>query len=937
MKIFVLFLIFCLKSSDGIKTHMRGSEDRDLFFVSGNEKIKTHVFKHKITGLSRLKISKHARISSEINHEVVFVVKQKNIKELNSILHDVSDPNSANYGQHKTRKEIAELTANPESRDYLVSHLKSIGATVVSETLNGEYITANAPIKVWEAMFHTKFFMFHKTSFTSIEKFVRAEEYYLPIALDSHVESVFNTVQMPVPVFGKPTLTPEPTKDADNWNKAKKLTGFKQENHADYTRFESGTITPDKLKAYYNMYTYDYGAYNDGDNIDVPVAAEGNNQSTQAIYSATEQYFSPQDLKDFQTMYQFSQHKLPSKPMAVNVNDILGNKKCVDDHNNCMEASLDVQYLSSTSKGSPTTFWHSDEDESLHEWLLNVANSEEPPLVFSISYGIEEHHLTDLYPGYMDAFATEAAKLGVMGVTIVAASGDDGANSRDFRTGGAGSCGYVAIFPACSPYVTAVGATQGVENTATGAFDASEIVASSRTKGSITSGGGFSNFHMRSDNASFQDAAVSGYFAKVAGTVNDPTMGYNTQGRGYPDVTAAGTSYRVIIGGKRYLLSGTSASSPFMAGLISNINAKRLAMGKGSIGWFNPTLYQTYTQYTNDITEGDINCVAGTGSADSCCVEGFRAVDGWDPAGGLGSVNYGRMETTLVALGGLKNPDFTPTPTKSPNTAPSPYSSFSQHQNPTPQSYPTPSSSFSGSYPPSASPSFTPSSQALPSASPTIMPSLQPAATASPTIRVAPTIMPSSQALTDPSPKPTFMPSFPAATRSVIEVVQVIAGIDKSTAEDPNFRRALIAAIKKALALPVGNDITNVIITFIESSGRRNMLQAGLGSVSVTYTVSGNLEASEIINKVAASPDELTKELKNPTSEGVVGYPSAAAEPATTTNNSPTMAPTASPTMAPTMAPSDPDGPKTGGTSSAQSTQSSLLLTVSIVIVAMLL
>jgi hypothetical protein len=127
----------------------------------------------------------------------------------------------------------------------------------------------------------------------------------------------------------------------------------------------------------------------------------------------------------------------------------------------------------------------------------------------------------------------------------------------------------------------------------------------------------------------------------------------------------------------------------------------------------------------------------------------------------------------------------------------------------------------------------------------------------------------------------------------------------------------------------VGNDITNVIITFIESSGRRNMLQAG--SVSVTYTVSGNLEASEIINKVAASPDELTKELNNPTSEGVVGYPSAAAEPATTTNNSPTMAPTASPTMAPS------DGPKTGGTSSAQSTQSYLLLTVSIVIVAMLL
>jgi hypothetical protein len=35
-----------------------------------------------------------------------------------------------------------------------------------------------------------------------------------------------------------------------------------------------------------------------------------------------------------------------------------------------------------------------------------------------------------------------------------------------------------------------------------------------------------------------------------------------------------------------------------------------------------------------DITEGDINCVAGDGSADTCCEEGFSAVEGWDPAGG---------------------------------------------------------------------------------------------------------------------------------------------------------------------------------------------------------------------------------------------------------------------------------------------------------------
>jgi hypothetical protein len=40
--------------------------------------------------------------------------------------------------------------------------------------------------------------------------------------------------------------------------------------------------------------------------------------------------------------------------------------------------------------------------------------------------------------------------------------GDDGANTRDYRSGGSGSCGYVMSFPASSPYVTAIGATQGV-------------------------------------------------------------------------------------------------------------------------------------------------------------------------------------------------------------------------------------------------------------------------------------------------------------------------------------------------------------------------------------------------------------------------------------------------------------------------------------------
>ena len=49
-------------------------------------------------------------------------------------------------------------------------------------------------------------------------------------------------------------------------------------------------------------------------------------------------------------------------------------------------------------------------------------------------------------------------KLSLMGVTLVAASGDDGVAGAPARTDPV-RCGYYPMFPASSPYVTSVGAT----------------------------------------------------------------------------------------------------------------------------------------------------------------------------------------------------------------------------------------------------------------------------------------------------------------------------------------------------------------------------------------------------------------------------------------------------------------------------------------------
>ena len=183
---------------------------------------------------------------------------------------------------------------------------------------------------------------------------------------------------------------------------------------------------------------------------------------------------------------------------------------------------------------------------------------------------------------------------------------------------------------------------------------------------SITSGGGFSSSYPR---PSWQDTAVSGYFTAAAAAGQSPPAGYATNGRGYPDISLAGLSYEVVVGGKKYLVSGTSASCPAFAGFISTINAARIAKGKGSVGFLNPALYAYGSSFVNDITEGNIFC---SGDDGTCCPQGFHAAPGWDPTTGLGSVNYGKMADVLVALGATTVPTAMPVavPAAMPVTTP---------------------------------------------------------------------------------------------------------------------------------------------------------------------------------------------------------------------------------------------------------------------------
>ncbi|OBZ72772.1 Aorsin [Grifola frondosa] len=239
----------------------------------------------------------------------------------------------------------------------------------------------------------------------------------------------------------------------------------------------------------------------------------------------------------------------------------------------------------------------------------------------------------------MQRQCAEYAKLGLMGVTVLYASGDAGVAGSDGecldRNGNPSSSRntkrFVPSFPPSCPYVTAVGATQMVSG-------ASVNDAEVACQDSIISGGGFSNIFAM---PSWQQSTVEHYLQTYPPSVT--SANYNTSGsRAYPDIALNGAKYLTAVLGDWYPIYGTSASTPASAAILSAINDARLAAGKGPIGFINPIIYSSGFQGAfNDITKG-----ANPG----CGTDGFSAHPGWDPVTGMGTVNFSKLLAKWLAL-----------------------------------------------------------------------------------------------------------------------------------------------------------------------------------------------------------------------------------------------------------------------------------------------
>lgn len=621
------------------------------------------------TPLSGMSMKETGPADGDTVHEVVFQVRQLNKHLLLPKLLEVSSPRMER--PHYTRDEVGKLTSNPTASKAVEDFLKSHGDKIIHYDMGpyGEYIKATAKISDWSSIlnanfrsFEISYDYFENAVMETPKKLVRALSYSLPTFLVEHVETVRNTVQ----ILPRRTLIPKASLDDPlEMVQSEKSTNLregksKHHNHAKSKSAENQSECP--TGTFYSKRTGECksdvitpGSLNTA--YGIPNNQGGRSDASQGILSMIDDNVSPEDLKIFSEKFD-----IPSNPIKHFIGGHDNSNICFDDFNKtlCAEPNLDVQYIRAMSWDSE--MWRYFEDDPL-TWLVDMSTEQSPPLVNSVSYGYLEPELLVMDPTYVSSFDHEAMKLGLRGVTLVVASGDDGVGSFMVR-GGTLFCGYTPSFPATSPYVTAVGGTQGIESMEGGVkYDSKleEITANcvpnatyyedgqpggpnTGVGAGIVSGGGFSTTTLAPE---FQTEAIRDYFYSL-GVLNMPWLGYSFTGRGYPDVSLAASAYIVSIGGEFFPVSGTSASAPAFAGMVSLVNAGRMKAGKGPIGYLNPAIYKHHEKFARDVTVGDNKCAAG--DCTLCCGQGFLATKGWDPVTGFGTVDFPAFYDTMMTV-----------------------------------------------------------------------------------------------------------------------------------------------------------------------------------------------------------------------------------------------------------------------------------------------
>lgn len=531
---------------------------------------------------------------------------------------------STQFHQWLTPEQYADrFGLNSKDIEKVTAWLESVGFTNVESARSRNLISFDGTAAQAETAFHANI---HRYSLNGVTHIANATEPELPKALNGLVEGI------------------------------RGLHDFHPKPHGLHPHFTSGVsgnifLVPNDFATIYDLQPlYTAGVNGTGYTIAIP------GQTDIALT----------DIEAFQTAAGLPV-KDPTQVLVAGASDPGTNT------NDEQESDLDIEWAGGLATGSNIIFVYSGDVFTSVTYAItnNLAD------VLPITYGNCESETGSAEVDSMNQVFMQAA---AEGMTVLAASGDDGAADCDEGTAttppSVASQGLAVDYPGTSAYVTSVGGTEFNEGTGTG--NPSCVLSVGTGTGlsacqtywntTVNTYGGSAKSYI--PEIAWNDTSTVGYLEATGGGVSiynaKPSWQTGTgvpsgSFRDVPDLSmdaspehdgllyCSGGScvvgFRASAGGDLNVTGGTSADSPSFAAIVALLDQK---MG-GRQGLVNPNLYalaSVSTDAFHDITSGNniVPCQGGTPNCSSTVsgvdgTLGFSAGTGYDQVTGLGSID----------------------------------------------------------------------------------------------------------------------------------------------------------------------------------------------------------------------------------------------------------------------------------------------------------
>lgn len=298
-----------------------------------------------------------------------------------------------------------------------------VPASSISRTHGGGWLTiTSVPVSQADKLLCASYQLYKHTGANETEAILRTVSYALPEALHPHVQTVAPTTYF----ASSRTLMQAPRKRFSD-EAAVVL------NATSLSKREDPTVTPAFLRSLYKTETY------------VPAAGFQNALGTLGLQG---DYPDQADLTDFMAEY---------REDAVDATFYVEPVNGGGDHpgHPGVESSLDMQYGSAISYPTPQIFYDTGgpiqwenglpaPGDAYLEWLRYLLSQQHIPPTITVSWGNPE---TSVPWTYATPLCIVFAQLGLRGISVLVATGDDGVGRGDCRDP-SGNVRFYTMFPA---------------------------------------------------------------------------------------------------------------------------------------------------------------------------------------------------------------------------------------------------------------------------------------------------------------------------------------------------------------------------------------------------------------------------------------------------------------------------------------------------------